>query len=162
MEAEAIVDAFPGETFKGVVKQIRFSPNSAQGVVTYPAVVEVENPEEKLRPGMTATVSVKTREAKAVPRVPNAALRYKPSPPLGPDGKPIPPPPDPPLAKGTARVHVLLVDKPGEEKEEARLVHVGANDGMYTELVGNELPVGTKVVTDETDSDEKKKKGKMF
>src|SRR6202042_2854289 len=62
MEAEAVVDAFPGETFHGVVQQVRFSPNNVAGVVTYSAVVEVENPEEKLRPGMTATVTIKTRE----------------------------------------------------------------------------------------------------
>ena len=51
MEAEAVVDAFPGESFKGKVEQVRYSPNNVQGVVTYSAVVEVENPEEKLRPG---------------------------------------------------------------------------------------------------------------
>lgn len=160
MEVEAVVDAFPGETFRGIVQQVRFSPNNVQGVVTYSAVVEVQNPEEKLRPGMTATITVKTKESKNALRVPNAALRFKPTPPLGPNGKPLPQPTEPPLAKGQARVHVLLSDKPGDEKEETRIVGVGVTDGVYTEVTG--IDEGTKVVTDESETDEKKKKGKPF
>ncbi|WP_240488918.1 efflux RND transporter periplasmic adaptor subunit [Labilithrix luteola] len=163
MEAEAVVDAFPGESFRGKVEQVRFSPNNVQGVVTYSAVVEVENPEEKLRPGMTATVTIKTREAKGVVRLPNAALRYKPTPPLGPNGKPVPQPPEAPLTKGTGRVFVMTSDKPGDEKSEARLVQIGVTDGMQTEVVSG-LTIGTKVVTDETDDADptKAKKGRMF
>ena len=157
MEADAVVDAFPGESFHGVVKQIRYSPNTVQGVVTYSAVVEVENPEEKLRPGMTATITVKTHESKGVSRAPNATLRYKPSPPKGPDGKPIPQPPEAPLAKGEGRVWVLTSDKPGDEKAEMRKVSIGVTDGIFTELSGDALPKDTKLVTDETESDDKKK-----
>jgi len=157
MEAEAVVDAFPGEVFHGVVQQVRYSPNNVAGVVTYSAVVEVENPEEKLRPGMTATVTIKTREAKNVPRVPNAALRFRLTPPPLADGGAGVAPPETPLAKGEGRVHVLTSDKPGEEKEEARVVSIGVTDGLFTELTDGALPVGTKVVTDELD--DKKKKG---
>jgi HlyD family secretion protein len=162
MDADCVVDAFPGESFHGKVAQIRYSPNNVSGVVTYPAVVEVQNPEDKLRPGMTSTITVRTREAYAVARIPNAALRYRPTPPTGPDGKPVPQPPDPPLAKGKGRVWVLANDKPGQEKDEMRLVSIGITDGIYTEVVDPSLPVGTKVVTDETDADDKKKKGKIF
>ena len=160
MQADAVVDAFPGESFHGVVEQVRFSPNTVQGVVTYSAVVQVENPDEKLRPGMTATVTIRTHEAKGVERIPNAALRYKPTPPDGPNGKPLPPPPEAPLAKGTGRVFVLTSDKPGDEKEEAKIVHVGVTDGIFTQLTGDDLADGTKVVIDELDDD--KKKGKIF
>ena len=160
MPAEAVVDAFPGETFKGIVQQVRYSPNTVSGVVTYSAVVQVENPDEKLRPGMTATVTIKSAEAKGATKIPNAALRYKPTPPDGPDGKPLVPPPDPPLAKGEGRVHVLVNDKPGEEKEEMRVIPIGITDGMVTEVPGGALPIGTKLVTDETDK--KKKSGDMF
>ena len=90
MPADAVVDAFPGEQFHGLVQQVRYSPNNVSGVVTYSAVVEVDNPDEKLRPGMTATVTIKTAEQKGALKVPNAALRYKPTPPDGPDGKPNP------------------------------------------------------------------------
>ena len=161
MEAEAVVDAFPGESFHGQVQQVRYSPNNVQGVVTYSAVVEVENPDEKLRPGMTATVTIKTREVKGALRVPNAALRYKPTPPMGPNGKPVPQPPEPPLVKGTGRVYVVTNEKLGDEKAEPRIVQTGVTDGLTTEVTGG-LPAGTKIVTDEMDDAEKKKKGKMF
>ena len=72
------VDAFPEESFSGVVTQVRYSPEVIQNVVTYTTIVEVDNPEMKLRPGMTATVSVVIAEAKNVLRVPNAALRFTP------------------------------------------------------------------------------------
>jgi len=161
MEAEAVVDAFPGESFKGSVQQVRYSPNNVQGVVTYSAVVEVENPGEKLRPGMTATVTIKTKEVKNTLRVPNAALRYKPTPPMGPNGKPVPQPPEAPLVKGTGRVFLLTSDKPGDEKTEPKIVNVGVTDGINTEITGGLQP-GAKLVTDEMDDLEKKKKGKIF
>jgi HlyD family secretion protein len=72
------VDAFPDENFTGKVTQVRYSPEVIQNVVTYTTIVEVDNPEMKLRPGMTATVSVVTGEAKNALRVPNAALRFNP------------------------------------------------------------------------------------
>jgi len=162
MEADCVVDAFPGETFHGKVSQIRYSANNVSGVVTYPAVVEVDNPEEKLRPGMTSTITVRTHEVRGVRRIPNAALRYKPTPPDGPDGKPVPQPPDPPLEKGKGRVWILTSDKPGAEKDEMHVVSIGVTDGMFTEVKDDALPVGTKVVTDEneSDKDKDKKKGK--
>lgn len=162
MEVEATVDAFPGETFRGRVEQVRYSPNNVQGVVTYAAVVEVANPDEKLRPGMTATVTVKTSEVKGTTMVPNSALRFKPAPPQGPDGKPVPQPPEPPVAKGKAKIYVLTEAKLGEEKVEPRMVSIGITDGLHT--VVTDLPKGLKVVTDETDEDARKgaKKGKMF
>lgn len=161
MEAEAVVDAFPGEVFKGSVQQVRYSPNTVQGVVTYSAVVEVENVGEKLRPGMTATVTIKTKEAKAAARVPNAALRYKPTPPMGPNGKPMPLPPEPPLTKGQGRVYVLTNDKPGDEKTESRIVSIGITDGINTEVLGG-LPPDAKLVTDEMDDPDKAKKKGPF
>jgi HlyD family secretion protein len=73
------VDAFADETFFGTVKQVRYSPTTSQNVVTYTTIVDVDNPGMKLRPGMTATVSIITGEAKNVVRVPNAALRFTPT-----------------------------------------------------------------------------------
>jgi HlyD family secretion protein len=162
MDADCVVDAFPGEVFHGRVSQIRYSPNNVSGVVTYPAVVEVDNPEDKLRPGMTSTITVRTHEAHAVSRIPNAALRYRPTPPTGPDGKPLPQPPDAPLDKGKGRVWVLTSDKPGAEKDEARVISIGITDGMFTEVSDPSLTVGTKVVTDENETEETKKKRKVF
>jgi HlyD family secretion protein len=73
------VDAFADSTFNGKVNQVRYSPTVTQNVVTYTTIVDVDNPELKLRPGMTATVSIITGEAKGVLRVPNSALRFTPS-----------------------------------------------------------------------------------
>ena len=108
-----------------------------------------------------ATVTIITRQAKDIVRVPNSALRYRPTPPLGSDGKPIPQPPSTPLEKGKGRIYFLLNDKPGEEKEEERLIDVGITDGIFTEVKGG-LKDGEKVIVDETDDDKKNKKGKAF
>jgi HlyD family secretion protein len=162
MDADCVVDAFPGEVFHGKVSQIRYSANNVSGVVTYPGVVEVDNPDEKLRPGMTSTITVRTHEAHAVNRIPNAALRYRPTPPSAPDGKPLPQAPDAPLEKGRGRVWVLTADKPGSEKDEMRVVSVGITDGLFTEVTDPAVPVGTKVVTDENDTDKDSKDKKKI
>ncbi len=73
------VDAFPDENFGGMVKQVRYAPEIVQNVVTYTTIVEVDNPELKLRPGMTATVSIVTGEARNALRISNAALRFTPN-----------------------------------------------------------------------------------
>lgn len=73
-----LVEAFPGRTFQGKVQQVRFAPTTNQNVVTYTTVVEVDNKDLKLRPGMTATAKFITAEHKNVLRIPNAASRFRP------------------------------------------------------------------------------------
>jgi len=72
------VDAFPEQRFNGLVRQVRYSPEVVQNVVTYTTIVQVENPELKLLPGMTATVSIVVGQAKNALRIPNSALRFTP------------------------------------------------------------------------------------
>jgi HlyD family secretion protein len=72
------VDAFPKETFRGVVSQIRMNPTTVQNVTTYDTVVNFDNPDRKLFPGMTAYVTIPIATADDVLRVSNMALRYKP------------------------------------------------------------------------------------
>jgi HlyD family secretion protein len=72
------VDAYPARTFIGRVVQIRNSPVTVQNVVTYDTVVGVTNADFKLKPGMTATVSITTAQRTNVLKIPNAALRFKP------------------------------------------------------------------------------------
>ena len=72
------VDAFPDETFKGKVVQVRIAPNSSDNVVTYTVIIHVDNPDFKLKPGMTANVSIETARAENVLRIPVAALRFTP------------------------------------------------------------------------------------
>jgi HlyD family secretion protein len=73
------VDAFQGEIFQGVIRQVRNSPTTAQNVVTYQTIINASNPDLKLRPGMTATVSIITGEARGVLKIPNTALRFTPA-----------------------------------------------------------------------------------
>ena len=72
------VDAFPDRKFTGKVRQIRNSPITVQNVVTYDTVIDVSNPDLKLRPGMTANASIITAQRNGVLKIPNAALRFKP------------------------------------------------------------------------------------
>lgn len=78
MPATFVVDAFPGHTFVGKIRQIRNAPQTVQNVVTYDAVIDVSNPDEKLKPGMTANVSIVTERKDNVLAVPSAALRLNP------------------------------------------------------------------------------------
>lgn len=72
------VDAFPDEVFTGDVVQVRIAPNTSNNVVTYTVIIHVNNPELKLKPGMTANVSIETAKAANVLRIPVAALRFTP------------------------------------------------------------------------------------
>ena len=74
------VDAYPADTFHGVVRQIRLSPTEESNVVMYTVVIEVDNSSRKLLPGMTAFVSIVIEERDNVLRLPTAALQYKPNP----------------------------------------------------------------------------------
>jgi HlyD family secretion protein len=79
LKARFSVDAFQGEVFNGEILQVRNSPTTSQNVVTYEVIINASNPEKKLRPGMTATVSIITGEARGVIKIPNAALRFTPN-----------------------------------------------------------------------------------
>jgi HlyD family secretion protein len=88
-------------------------------------------------------------------RIPNAALRYKPTPVSDKDGKPAPQEPLPPLPPKKGRIWIVSDSTPGAEKAEMREVDIGLTDGIHTEL---KTEVGdAKVVTDETDDPNSKK-----
>ncbi|HSN28164.1 MAG TPA: efflux RND transporter periplasmic adaptor subunit [Kofleriaceae bacterium] len=79
IKATFTVDAFPGKTFEGTVRQVRNSPTTTQGVVTYDAVIDVNNQDHALRPGMTANVTFVLDQVSDAIKIPNAALRFKPT-----------------------------------------------------------------------------------
>jgi HlyD family secretion protein len=83
-DVEFTVDAYPDSTFHGIVDEIRIAPITVQNVVTYDVVIKVENSDLRLMPGMTANVSIIVASKDAILKIPNAALRFKPS------GKDIP------------------------------------------------------------------------
>jgi HlyD family secretion protein len=72
------VDAYPNDVFVGKIAEIRLSPQTVQNVVTYSVILAIDNPGNKLKPGMTANISVTVAERPNVLKVPNAALRYSP------------------------------------------------------------------------------------
>jgi HlyD family secretion protein len=80
MNASFLVDAYPNERFRGTIQQIRNAPQTVQNVVTYDAVIDVDNEELKLKPGMTANVTIVYERREGVLRVPNSALRFRPPP----------------------------------------------------------------------------------
>src|SRR4051812_37575576 len=73
------VDAYPNEQFTGTVEQVRLNPTTVQNVVTYSTVIDVPNPDLKLKPGMTANVNIEIARRANVLRIPNAALRFRPT-----------------------------------------------------------------------------------
>ncbi len=79
MDAQFTVDAFPGKMFKGKVRQVRNAPTTTQGVVTYDAVIDVDNKDLQLRPGMTANVTFVLAQVADAVKIPNSALRFKPT-----------------------------------------------------------------------------------
>src|SRR5467141_1644307 len=79
IKANFSVDAYPGETFSGEISQLRLNAQTAQNVVTYSAVIDVANTAMKLRPGMTANITIPVAKRDNVLTVPNAALRFKPN-----------------------------------------------------------------------------------
>lgn len=132
-DVEFTVDAYADITFRGKVGQVRIAPITVQNVVTYDVVVTVDNPDFKLKPGMTANVSIIVAEKKDILRIPNIALRFKPAEKTKTKQ----------LQKG-AGVWILENGKP------KRLpVTVGISDGNFTELVGGELREGQDVIVEE-------------
>lgn len=149
MHAEVSVDAFLGKQFAGKVSQIRYSPNEVQGVVTYSAVIDVDNTDLQLRPGMTATVAITTKEAHQVLVAPNAALRFKPEERAS-DLDPV--------EHGEARVYRVAGGAVGEEQLSSLVITTGITDGVWTEVRGDRLAAGLELVTEQTDRQEKKRK----
>ena len=151
---EFTVDAFPSRTFQGKVVQVRNAPITVQNVVTYDTVIGVSNPELKLKPGMTANVSIVSAHRDDALKIPNSALRFR-----LPNENPTP------VAKrdsstsggrqatrGERRpersVYVLAQ---GESKPTRVTVKTGISDGIATEIVEG-LKEGDWVVTGVTES----------
>ena len=147
--ALARVDAFQGRTFRGRVSEVRYGAVTTAGVVTYPAVITVANPDMELRPGMTATVTVVSARHPNVLRVPNAALRYVPG-----NGNAAveraresnDPLRQPERAARRGAVYALQNGRPQRIE-----VTLGLADGTRTEVTGDGLTEGMQVVTDEID-----------
>jgi len=139
MGVEFGVDAWPTERFHGLVKEVRYAPETVQNVVTYDAVVSVDNADLKLRPGMTAEVVFLVESREDALTVPNAALRFVPPADVLAAATP------PPEEEGAGASRVLWV-LDGAAAKPVR-VRVGISDGRNTEVEGGALAAGDKVIT---------------
>jgi HlyD family secretion protein len=130
------VDAYPEITFKGTVWQIRNAPIIVQNVVTYDVVIKVDNPELKLKPGMTANVSIITSFKKDILKIPNAALRFMPA--------------EKKIGESVKKGLGIWIIKKGEPQRIP--IVTGISDGNYTELVSGAVKEGQEVIIDSLDN----------
>lgn len=142
------VDAYPDDTFEGTVKQVRLQATTTNNVVTYEVVISAQNADLKLKPGLTANVTIYTQERTGVLAVANKALRFTPT-------------------KETVGKDMKIVDCKGKNKVwtfdgktlTAHPVSIGQTDGMHTEITKG-LKAGQQIVTEivvntpEDDSDD--------
>jgi HlyD family secretion protein len=148
-DATFTVDAYPERTFRGKVSEIRNAPIIVQNVVTYDVVVVVSNKDLKLKPGMTANVSVMIAHREGVLKIPNAALRFRPESARKESEKSGPP------QKAGERVKPAEGDqgRPGrvwvlspEGKPTPVSITLGITDGTSSEVIGGNLQEGTEVI----------------
>lgn len=135
-QATFTVDAFPGRTFKGEVRQVRKAATVVSNVVTYTVIVSAANSDLLLLPGMTANVRVVTTHKESVLKVANAALRFRPEEGATAGDRQRHRP------RGQGRVWVLAAGKP-----EAIDVQTGITDGSSTEVGGEGIDEGLEVIT---------------
>ena len=171
------VDAFPGKEFDGKIQEMRLNPVNVQNVVTYNVVIDVSNPDQKLKPGMTANLTITIDERNNVLKVPNAALRFTPQDASGQragasggqgqgqgQGRRRQQqqgdnnagqtgdqnrfaPASAPVLPGQIRVVWVLGQN---NKPERRIITVGLSDGAATEVVDGDLNEGEMVITGQT------------
>jgi HlyD family secretion protein len=155
--ARITVTAFPNVTFSGKVQQVRLSPTVVQNVVTYDAVVLVHDDAERLRPGMTAQVTIDVAKRAHVLTVPISALLYRPLAPGGasaPAGGPLGPPPGPPApaqggggppVAGAPGSQVTVWTLAAGRPVPVRIV-IGYSDGQNVEVRSGNLHAGDRVI----------------
>ena len=147
------VDAYPDDTFEGVVKQVRLEATTTNNVVTYEVVISAPNADLKLKPGLTANVTIFTKEQPNVLSVPNKALRFTPT-------------------KETVGKDMKIVDCKGKNKIwtlndktlTAHPVNIGQSDATHTQIISG-VKAGQSIVTEivvnvpETDDDQQQSQG---
>ncbi len=164
------VDAFPGQTFVGKINQIRLNAQTVSNVVTYNVVVNVDNPDQKLKPGMTADLTFVIDQRENVIKIPNSAFRFAPDRGSRParnaggnandqnsskvmqdqagENRSVSSPTTPVLP-GQTRIVWTLTQNNNLQRHE---VKIGITDGSFTEMVEGDLKQGDMLVTSETTS----------
>ncbi len=137
--ASFTVDAFPNRVFEGTVTQVRQSPQSVQNVVTFDAVVSVDNGDLALKPGMTASTRIVTEQRKDVLRVPNQALRYVPGGVIDSTSAATGDAPGSPPSNGTGEAQLWVLR---DGTPVAISVVIGLDDDSFTEIAKGALEPG--------------------
>jgi HlyD family secretion protein len=147
MAATFSVDAYPESTFRGTVREVRNAPQTVQSVVTYDAVIDVDNPALRLRPGMTAHVTFIYAERKNALKIPNATLRFRPSRELSGREKQRQDKDDADESEpsGADRRFVWALQKDSPQRIAVR---VGLSDGTFIEILDGPLAEGDQVLVD--------------
>lgn len=153
-QASFTVDAYPGVRFAGAIRQVRLAPINVQNVVTYNVVVAVDNQDLRLKPGMTANVSIVVAQKEQILKVPSAALRFTPPQSDRVDGlsgeaKVV-------KAEGNGRPGTAVSEVNGQTRKvwklapsgelEPVLIQSGISDGISTEVLAGPLEEGDQVV----------------
>ncbi len=148
------VEAYQDLSFPAVIEQVRFAPETVNGVVTYKAILGFDNSSMLLRPGMTATANVLVSKVTGALAVPNAALRFRP--PAKTEERSggvmsrlffrIPKAPQTSMEDERGRTRRIYVERNGEAVPVT--VTIGATDGRHTEIAGGEIAPGTPVIVD--------------
>ena len=129
------VDAYPEIIFNGKVWQIRIAPITVQNVVTYDVVIKMDNPELKLKPGMTANVSILTAVKKDILKIPNAAMRFRPS----------------DKNKMNAQQKGFGVWQMVNGELRRIPVSAGISDGSFTEVISGDIREGQEIIIESLD-----------
>jgi HlyD family secretion protein len=150
MPATFTVDAFPDDRFAGIVQTVRNASQVTQNVVTYDAVVDVDNSSSRLRPGMTATVTFVVAEKSRALAVPLSALRFQPRRRQSEKSSAAPGP----VVRGGApagnrRTIYVLDPESGSKRPSPVEVELGISDGTFVEILSGKLEAGDAVVLDE-------------
>jgi HlyD family secretion protein len=134
------VDAYPGQQFEGRVSQVRLQPVVVQNVTTYEAIIDVSNPDLLLKPGMTANLRVEVARRNGVLRIPNAALRFRPTTEMFAALEQPRPTENQPAAGRRAWLYLDNVLKPVT-------LGLGITDGINTEMLSGGLEAGAMLAT---------------
>jgi HlyD family secretion protein len=147
MDATFTVDAYPGRVFHGQVRQVRDNAQTLQNVVTYDAVIDVDNSDRALRPTMTANCTFVYATRDAATRVPNGALRFKPDAAtvaamtFGESG-----PPPPARDQLSVDQRLLWIMRGG--RPAPRVIRIGVSDGLVTEITQGDVQPGDVAITE--------------
>lgn len=152
-EVRFTVDAYPNDQFRGVVKQVRLQPTTTSNVVTYEVIVDAKNPDLKLKPGLTANISILTLNKDSILTIPNKALRFQMEESLLPPHMKVKW-----LDENVKGAKVWVIS--GDSLAEQRLITKGVSNGTRTEVLSG-LELGDRLIVSSIETETVMSQGGM-